>query len=1015
MIRLGNLSRYSSLEGLLGGLFTYDFPVEGVDLQSRPRTFETPILPWVSAARPAGRARPPIKTGGGRFACLSLALSTALLLTAGFPAPWKSNVARAQELPATAPPLAGDPSVSPDRLLPVKVGQAYGFMTKSGRLVLQPRFEFAGSFYEGLAQVDFPPIRGQLAYWIDPPVDHPRIGFIDPTGQTRFLVTIPRNPLQPDAVIDPRVGNFSHGRAVVKIYAADGTSKDGYLDPRGKLVIPATFDVAHSFSEGLAAVERDDPDLTPHWGYINPQGEVVIPLQFHNVEAFTEGLAAVQDPQTKLWGYVDRTGAYAIAPKFTRAWAFSEGQAVVQVEGGKAVIDRLGAASGPLAPAIGPLAQGLAPFNAEGKAPDDPYASDVAIGGRWGFRDAAGNTVIAPQFAYARPFSEGLAAVNLGGVVHDIVASGGNVEGGLWGYIDRFGSLVIKPQFADAGAFQDGVAEVKEPGGLFSGREFHINAKGAEITPIGLSDPKRAFEPEATKPGVKGQTSALALIDLAHIEESEFIAADMMSAFGGGGPNSPRRSYDFFHIEQLRTDMAAFAAGEPPLPKMASNRKRSVSPEVRRETLSLRRAFAACADGDDQEDQEECELAARVGDYENILGDPNMTPVSQQRARANLRLNAAARSRLERRLTLIMQDLRRQVPPINGARPQPVAVKIASSPDINVDAQFHSPTLTITDGLLTDIYFRSLHRAIVGLRLRYGGMSPFGSSLAPKAGVFSANFTRLAYLDRRLPSLRFRALPSRRFADGIVRRCQASRPEERDDLVGLLNSGNDEDVRTKLPYALPAIARYFSCATGASNAELAAYLTEFRHVETANLNDDPLKEYLGYAAEKLQIEAQISAEMTKAITFILAHESYHVWVSPYFGSEAEFDADEHALELYYKVYGRNDIKALVATGAKVDRFGEAFANVAGAFQEMLGRDPVALLKEIYLGTTYYGGNESHPPVALRVARVRKLMSQKRISFTCRSPSRMKIGISVETDGSSSGDQFRTCEVKRRAR
>ena len=60
----------------------------------------------------------------------------------------------------------------------------------------------------------------------------------------------------------------------------------------------------------------------------------------------------------------------------------------------------------------------------------------VCVGGKWGFVDLEGNTVLTPAYEQARSFSNGLAAV---------------LKDGKWGFIDPQGNLVIDYQFADVG------------------------------------------------------------------------------------------------------------------------------------------------------------------------------------------------------------------------------------------------------------------------------------------------------------------------------------------------------------------------------------------------------------------------------------------------------------------------------------------------------------------------------------------------------------------------------------
>ena len=64
--------------------------------------------------------------------------------------------------------------------------------------------------------------------------------------------------------------DFSEGLAAVRI-GDDKTGKWGYIDKQGKMVVNPQFDcdwVCSGFSEGLAAVRVGD-DKTGKWGYIS--------------------------------------------------------------------------------------------------------------------------------------------------------------------------------------------------------------------------------------------------------------------------------------------------------------------------------------------------------------------------------------------------------------------------------------------------------------------------------------------------------------------------------------------------------------------------------------------------------------------------------------------------------------------------------------------------------------------------------------------------------------------------
>ena len=205
----------------------------------------------------------------------------------------------------------------------IENGSKWGYMNKDGNVVIQPQFDQAASFAEGLARV-----------CIDG-----RWGFIDQSG---------------DIVIQPQfesVASFSDGLAR---FLADGVY--GYINHSGRVVIEPQFTKAADFTEGLALAEKEgqkglighdgkfvvETDATfgifseglatvtamkngkfVSQGFYDTNGKVVIQPQFEFATQFREGLAAVK--RGGKWGYIDRSGTLAITPKFDRAATFCEG------------------------------------------------------------------------------------------------------------------------------------------------------------------------------------------------------------------------------------------------------------------------------------------------------------------------------------------------------------------------------------------------------------------------------------------------------------------------------------------------------------------------------------------------------------------------------------------------------------------------------------------------------------------------------------------------------------------
>ena len=131
--------------------------------------------------------------------------------------------------------------------------------------------------------------------------------------------------------------DFKEGVALVRLGA-----QRGFIDHTGKFVakLPAQCVDAGPLSEGLAAVVIKDSKGEPKWGFVDKVGKVVIPPLYWvdvrwfncNPPAFSEGLApvAIGDDVHHKYGYLDKTGKFKIAPQFKQATEFVDGLAQVQ-------------------------------------------------------------------------------------------------------------------------------------------------------------------------------------------------------------------------------------------------------------------------------------------------------------------------------------------------------------------------------------------------------------------------------------------------------------------------------------------------------------------------------------------------------------------------------------------------------------------------------------------------------------------------------------------------------------
>jgi hypothetical protein len=142
----------------------------------------------------------------------------------------------------------------------------WGFIDSGGRLVINPQFDYARPFSEGLSAV-LVGTRKDNSIGYSPDL---KWGFIDKTAR---YVAVPQFS---------QVTSFKEGFAAVCVGNCEfgGDGKEGYIDKMGKFVINPQFDSAYAFSNGLAQVEMGrynptEPELSPKRGYIDKTGKYV--------------------------------------------------------------------------------------------------------------------------------------------------------------------------------------------------------------------------------------------------------------------------------------------------------------------------------------------------------------------------------------------------------------------------------------------------------------------------------------------------------------------------------------------------------------------------------------------------------------------------------------------------------------------------------------------------------------------------------------------------------------------
>ena len=332
-------------------------------------------------------------------------------------------------------------------LFPVNKDGKWGFIDRTGKIVIPLQFDSVHDFHEGLALV----------------TANAKKLFIDASGR---VVITPQFDI---------VDDFSEGLAAVNIGQTripnigviSNPGKWGYIDKTGKLVIPLKFTHAEDFSEGLAGVRDGD-----RGGFIDHAGKFVFDVPLDVTLGFHEGMVGVL--LRGMVTYFDRTGkkiptSTDYGPKSN---SFSEGLVPISIKGKWGFMERTGKLTiEPQFEDAENFSEGLAPVKVKGEVvwcPANTSGDRAGATMMYGYIDKTGKMVIPAVFNSAEPFSEGVAAVSKcdetffinqtgktvisGGFRYASSFSGGLAhfetmtdDGLLVGYVDRAGKIVWGP------------------------------------------------------------------------------------------------------------------------------------------------------------------------------------------------------------------------------------------------------------------------------------------------------------------------------------------------------------------------------------------------------------------------------------------------------------------------------------------------------------------------------------------------------------------------------------------
>jgi len=220
----------------------------------------------------------------------------------------------------------------------------YGFVNRKGEVIIPLRYKDADVFYDGLAFTG----------------DGKHYGFINTKGDTVISF-----------IYDEGSGGFDPSSGLADVSIHDSC---GYIDKKGRLVIPRMYRICYDFSRsGYAKVETSDwkellinrkgQALTDSnrankklrkqdnvfdgvitsqtgQGRVNKKGDTIIPPIYTTMSIISEHRTIVQ--KGAKWGIYDDKGHLLAAPKYDYLWHCEEGYILFRLDGKWGYIDKKG-------------------------------------------------------------------------------------------------------------------------------------------------------------------------------------------------------------------------------------------------------------------------------------------------------------------------------------------------------------------------------------------------------------------------------------------------------------------------------------------------------------------------------------------------------------------------------------------------------------------------------------------------------------------------------------------------
>ncbi len=213
--------------------------------------------------------------------------------------------------------------------------------------------------------------------------------------------------------------------------------KWGFIDERGRIVIPPSFDHAGDFNNCLAVVKKEGK-----YGIINTTGRLVVQPLYDGIKFLNNSLIAVRNDS--LWGITDYSNRVLVAPRYTAVEPAGSAFVAVYNERDQGLLDSLG--------------QEIVPCGFDTIYQVRNKFFVAFKNGKYGAWNKQGKMILPAEYAEMELESDSLLFYR---------------KTNLWGCCLTNGEELFKPEWLDFQLLCDGIAKLKNDNGwkLYSFKE----------------------------------------------------------------------------------------------------------------------------------------------------------------------------------------------------------------------------------------------------------------------------------------------------------------------------------------------------------------------------------------------------------------------------------------------------------------------------------------------------------------------------------------------------------------